>query len=235
MRRIYALIALFIAGIYLLVGYLMLSTDVSWESKGEFSSLSNVSYSGEVVVDMPLALDLNVGIYDIDTGSGFKAALKGAISNVLLSHGLRPDFNHVRPVVLLPGESPPNRIDKPVIILDVPFLGQGGEVYYDSYYASVLIYMNSNGDIGSYLSVERRYSGDSSKTDDLSNFARNLYETARARGDSTGNHSLKVVYWNVLRVRTGKLSGRDCWRTLAGEIAREVDEWASTLDSSDET
>ncbi len=234
MRRRYALIALFIAGIYLLVGYLMLSTDVSCESKGEFSSLSNVSYSGEVVVDMPLALDVNVGIYDIGPGSGFKAALKGAISDALLSHGLRPDFSHVRPIVLLPGESPPDRIDEPLIILDVPFLGQGDEFYYDSCYASVLIYMNSNGDIGNYLSVEDRYSGDSSKTDDLSGFARDLYKAARASEDATGNYSLKVVYWNVLRVRTGKLSGRDCWRMLAGEIAKEVDEWASTLDSSNE-
>ncbi len=228
-------LAILVAAVYLFVGYFSLSTTVSWESRGEFNALSNVSYSGRVFVDMPLTLELISDVYpELSTGDEFGTALKKAVGNALQSHGLWPDFTHVRPVVILPDESPPDRVNAPVVVIFTNFEGHENRAYYESCYASVLIYMNSNGDVGSYLSVERKYSGDSSRTDDLSNFARDLYKAARARGDATGDYSLKVVYWNVLEVRTGKFSGKGCWETLAGEIAKEVDEWASTLGSSDE-
>ncbi|ASJ06952.1 hypothetical protein [Thermococcus pacificus] len=227
-------LVILIGAVYLIVGYFLLSTSVSWESKGEFNALSNVSYSGRVFVDIPLELELMYDVYPELGHDEFKSFLRNAIEEVLISHNLWPDFTHVRPVVVLPGDSPPDRVNAPVVVIFTNFQGRENRFYYESCYASVLIYMNSNGDVGSYLSVERKYSEDSSKTDDLSNFARDLYETARARGNSTGDYSLKVVYWNVLEVRTGKFSGKNCWEMLTGEIVKEVDEWASTLDYSDE-
>ncbi len=220
--------------VYLFVGYFSLSTSVSWESKGEFNALSNVSYSGRVFVDVPLELELMYDAYPKLSHGEFKGSLRNAIEEVLLSHDLWPDFTHVRPIVIPPGDSPPDRVNAPVVVIFTNFQGRENRFYYESCYASVLIYMNSNGDVGSYLSVERRYSGDSSRVNDLSGFARELYDIALARGDEAGNRSLKVAYWNVLKVRTGKFSGKDCWETLTGEIAKEVDEWASTLDHSDE-
>ncbi len=96
--------------------------------------------------------------------------------------------------------------------------------------------MSSSGDVGSYLSVEREYSGDSSRTDDLRNFATDLFQRANSTAyASESPYSLKVAYWNVLEVRHGKLAGGgDCWDVLAGEIGREIEEWAQTLEPSDE-
>ncbi|ASJ09022.1 hypothetical protein A3L11_07185 [Thermococcus siculi] len=232
MRNSAKALAVLIMAVYLFVGYFSLSTHVSWKDRGEFNHLENVSASPRVTVDMPLELELVPDVYPELGGDRFEDSLKGAIEDALRSNDLWADFSHIRPVIVFPGEGPPDRIDNPVIIVFTSFQGHENRFYYESCYASVLLYMNSNGDVGSYLSVERRYSGDSSKTDDLSNFARDLYNEARARGDSLGgSYSLKVVYWNVLEVRNGKFSGRKCWDVLAEEIEKEVGEWAATLNS----
>ncbi|NJE46484.1 hypothetical protein E3E35_03445 [Thermococcus sp. GR7] len=229
------LIFITFAVVFLLVGYLSTSTSVSWESKGEFNHLSNVSTSSRVTIDMPLELELVYDIYPELGHERFENSLKSALGDVFASRNLWADFSHVRPIIVFPGKYPPDKINNPVVIISIPFHGHENNVYYESCYASVLIYMNSNGDMGSYLSVEERYSGDSTKTDDLRFFAKDLFNVAMDRGNSLGgNYSLAVVYWNVLEVRTGKLSGNDCWDVLAEEVAREVEKWAMTLKPSDE-
>ncbi|WP_258084569.1 hypothetical protein [Thermococcus thermotolerans] len=227
-------LALLIVVVYAFVFYSSFSTGVSWDSKGEFNHLDNVTVPGKVVVDMPLELELIPGVYpELDYHGRFEDSLKGAITKVLESKNLSPEFAHVRPVVVFPGEGLPSRINDSVVIIFAPFYGHENRVYYENCYASILVYMSSSGDVGSYPSVEERYSGDSSKTDDLQYFAAGLFRTAKARADLDGSpYSLKVVYWNVLEVRRGKLADRSCWDILAGKVGKEIQEWAQTLKPS---
>ncbi|NJE10102.1 hypothetical protein [Thermococcus sp. MAR1] len=229
-------LALLIVVVYAFVFYFSLSTEVSWDSRGEFNHPANVTVPGKVVVDMPPELELISGVYpELDYHEEFENSLKGAITEVLKSENLSPKFAHVRPLIVFPGEGLPSRINNSVVIIFVPFYGHENRVYYENCYASILVYMNSNGDVGSYLSVEEKYSGDSRKTDDLKYFATDLFRTARARAELDGSpYSLKVVYWNVLEVRRGKLSDKGCWDILAGEVGEEFQEWARTLRPSDE-
>ncbi|NJE06203.1 hypothetical protein E3E36_08625 [Thermococcus sp. M36] len=236
MKRPGVVLALLIVVVYTFIFYFSFSTGLSWDSKGEFNHLSNVTISGRVVVDMPLELELIPGVYpELDYHEQFENSLKDAITKVLESENLSPEFAHVRPVIVFPGEGLPSRINDSVVVIFVPFHGHENRVYYENCYASILVYMSSNGDVGSYLSVEERYSGDSRKTDDLKYFAADLFRTAKARVDlDESPYSLKVVYWNVLEVRRGKLADRSCWDVLAEEVGKEIDEWAETLKHSDE-
>ncbi|ASJ12267.1 hypothetical protein [Thermococcus thioreducens] len=229
-------LALLIVVVYAFVFYFSLSTGVSWDSRGEFNHLANVTAPGKVVVDMPPELELISGVYpELDYHGQFEDSLKSAMAEVLESETLYSEFAHVRPVMVFPGEGLPSRINNSVVIIFVPFYGHENRVYYENCYASILVYMNSNGDVGSYLSVEEKYSGDSRKTDDLQYFAADLFRTAKARADLDGSpYSLKVVYWNVLEVRRGKLADKSCWDILAGEVGKEIQEWARTLRPSDE-
>ncbi|QDA31197.1 hypothetical protein FH039_05725 [Thermococcus indicus] len=223
-----------IAILCLLIGYLLANVSVGWKSKGEFDRLSNVTVSGKVVVDMPLELELIPDVYpELDYHGQFGDSLRNAIVEALESENLFPEFAHVRPVVIFPDEGLLSRINDSVVVIFVPFRGHENTVYYENCYASILVYMSSSGDVGSYLSVEERYSGDSSKNDDLRYFASDLFRTAKARADLDGSpYSLKVVYWNVLEVRRGKLANRSCWDILAEEVGREIQEWARTLEPS---
>lgn len=230
MRTSTLALTVIIATVYILVGYFSLSTHVSWAGRGEFNHLENVSSSSRVTVDVPLELELISDLYPELGSDMFEDSLKRAIEDVMTSKNLQAEFSHVRPVVVFPNEETPGRIGNPIIIVFTNFQGHEDKFYYEICYASVLLYMNSNGDIGSYLNVERKYSDDSRKTDDLSNFALDLYNEALS-AEENGNYSLKIAYWNVLKVRTGKFSGRKCWDVLADEISKEVEEWASTLGS----
>ncbi|MCD6372745.1 MAG: hypothetical protein J7L37_04265 [Thermococcus sp.] len=85
------------------------------------------------------------------------------------------------------------------------------------------------------MAVEREYSGSSIDSGDMERFAEELFRTAEVRAGADGTpYSLKVVYWDVLEARRGKLVERDCWDILAGELEKEVREWARTLQPSDE-
>ena len=229
-------LALLIVVVYSFVFYFSFSTSVSWKSRGEFDHLANVTVRGRVVVDMPIELELISGVSpELDYHGQFEGSLKAAIMKVLESENLSPEFSHVRPVIVFPGGGLPSRINDSVVIIFVPFYGHENRVFYENCYASILVYMSSSGDVGSYLSVEERYSGDSSKTDDLKGFAADLFRTARAEAGVNGDpYSLKVVYWNVLEVRSGKLADKNCWSVLAGEVGNEIEEWARTLRPSDE-
>ncbi|NJE60951.1 hypothetical protein [Thermococcus sp. 21S7] len=231
MRRLYLPVFAVVILCFLLVGYTASSVSVGNEARGEFNFLFEVNSSPRVVVQLPYSLTLSSGIYPGEnTEEDFENALKKETAEALGSSGLYPEFRSVEPLVLLPGEKPPERIAEPLIIFFVPFYGHEENIYYESCYASVLVYMSSRGDVGSYLSVEEKYSGDSTKTDDLKYFASDLFDAAMKAAESgNGSHSLKVVYWNVLEVRRGRLAGGDCWDILAEEIGKEIAEWARTL------
>lgn len=212
---------------YSTVGYLLFTADVSWKSSGEFSHLENVTTGKRVVVDFPLEVELASDVYpEFGLRGDFESAIKSSIREVFEGRNISVEFAHVRPVIIMPGESPPDWIDGPVVVLFIPFQGHEDRFYYETCYASVLLYASSSGDVGSYLSVEERYQGD---TDDLGNFARELFQTAEAREYSGRPYSTLVVYWNTLEVRNGKLSGEDCWELLSREVARELEAWAETL------
>lgn len=121
-------------------------------------------------------------------------------------------------------------MDSPVIIILIPFYRQGSYIVYQKCFASVLLYMNSNGDVLSFRATEIKFQGSSDELQRLEPFARELYNTAMLRNDLMGgNTSTAVVYWDVLTVRTGALSGEDCWALLSKEVAKEVGRWAETL------
>lgn len=236
MKRLHAFFLALLVLYILWVVYVGSSISVSNVSKGEFNFLFEVNSTPRVVVQPPYSLTLSSGVYPGENlGEGLEDSLRKETTRVLQSLGIFPDFRIVEPLVLLPGEKPPERIDEPLVIFFVPFYGYEDRGYYETCHASILVYMSSSGDVGSYLSVEKKYSGGSSKTDDLKYFADDLFRTAKARADVNGSpYSLKVVYWNVLEVRRGKLSDKSCWDVLAGEVGKEIQEWARTLRPSDE-
>ncbi|AFL94397.1 hypothetical protein CL1_0185 [Thermococcus cleftensis] len=213
---------------YSTAGYLLLTANVSWKSSGEFSHLENVTTGERVVVDFPLEVELASDVYpEFGLRGDFESALKSSIREAFEERNISVEFAHVRPVIIMPGESPPDWIDEPVVVLFIPFQGHEDRFYYETCYASVLLYASSSGDVGSYLSVEEMYRGN---TDNLEDFARELFQTAEARGDASGRpYSTLVVYWNTLEVRNGKLSGEDCWELLSREVVRELEAWAETL------
>jgi len=205
------------------------SPQVLWDSRGVFTHYENVTVPRNVSVSIPVAT-LSLGL-DNKTEKTFSRALYKDIAEILKADGLSPEFVGEETDFSIPGVSTP-KPNGPVVIVFIPFYGQENYSLYRECYSSVILYMNSNPDVESYLAMMAEYSrGNSKEIDDLGHLAKWLFK--RAQSNATGPYSLKVVYWNTLKVRMGNNLKKSCWSTLAGEIGNEVSDWAKTLKPSD--
>ncbi|WP_457752439.1 hypothetical protein [Thermococcus sp.] len=205
------------------------SPQVLWDSRGVFTHYENVTVPRNVSVSIPVvtfSLDMNN-----KSKTAFSQALYNDIEEILKADGFSPKFIGEEMDFSIPGVSTlkPNG---PVVIVFIPFYGQENYSLYRECYASVILYMNSNPDVESYLAMVTEYSRNNSKEiDDLGHLANWVFK--KAQTNETEPYSLDVVYWNTLKVRMGNNLKKSCWKTLAGEIGKEVDDWAKTLKPSD--
>ena len=202
---------------------------VSWESREVLAHYENVKVPRNVSVSIPVVM-LSAGL-NKKNATVFSRALWNDMAGILRSGGLSPKLIEARTrfVTFGKGDSSSLNLKGPVVLVFMPYYGHETHLLYRECYASVLIYMNSNPDVGSYLSMVNRYS----KEDHLSFLAGWLFK--RAKGNETGPYSLEVVYWNMLRVRISNKAHENCWDVLAGEIVNETKEWAKTLRPSNES
>jgi|GEM_PF-4240035 len=228
---IITLAAVVVAGYY--ASSLQKSTQLSWDSRGAFTHYENVTVPVNVSVSIPVAT-LSLGL-DNKSEKTFSRALYSDMARVLKSKGLSPEFVGEETDFSIPGITPQTSAPGhtgPVIILFIPFYGQENYSLYRECYADVILYMNSNPDVESYLAMVEKYSNSNSKEiDDLKPLAKWLFK--RAQANATGPYSLKVVYWNTLKARVGNEVNESCWDVLAGEIGKETDDWVRTLRPSD--
>jgi len=196
---------------------------VSWKSKEVFAHYENVTVPRNVSVSIPVVtLSAAPEGYNAE---GLATALHKDMAGILRLEGLSPQFIGEEIGLTVPKTlniSEP-KINGPVVFIFIRYYGSETNVLYRECYASVLIYMNSNPDVGSYLSMVNRYS----KEDHLSFLAGWLFR--RAKANETGPYSLKVVYWDTLRARISSKANETCWDVLAGEIANETKGWVKTL------
>ncbi|MCD6372746.1 MAG: hypothetical protein J7L37_04270 [Thermococcus sp.] len=98
MKRLILALVLLVGGACTFTFYLSFSTGVSWDSKGEFSNLTNVTVPKEVLVEKPLELELaHLAFPELENQGEFEESLTEAISGALEEENLSPNFTHVRP------------------------------------------------------------------------------------------------------------------------------------------